>query len=274
MSGLALGAVWQAVQDRPPLVHCITNPVTANDCANLILAAGGSPVMADNPREAAQITARSQCLVLNLGTLQDTAFQAMLAAGQEANRQGIPVVLDPVGISASDFRFSCAQRLLREVSFSVIRGNSSEICSLAGQRSGAPGVDASLHDIHNGRLLSLAQTLSGRTGAAVAVSGPVDILAAQGQSCLVSNGVPEMARITGSGCMLTALMGACCGGRPQEPFCAAAAALCAMGYAGELARDKMLREQAGLSSFRTWLIDFISTMTPEALERGARYELS
>ena len=116
-----LGAFLQAVRQAHPLIHCITNYVTVNDCANLLLAAGASPIMADAPEEAAEITARSQGLTLNLGTLQAGRIPAMLASGRQANRNGIPAVLDPVGAGASAFRTRTARQLLEEVRFAVIR---------------------------------------------------------------------------------------------------------------------------------------------------------
>ena len=137
-----LGAFLQAVRQAHPLIHCITNYVTVNDCANLLLAAGASPIMADAPEEAAEITARSQGLTLNLGTLQAGRVPAMLASGRQANRSGIPAVLDPVGAGASAFRTRTARQLLEEVRFAVIRGNLSEIQALAAGAGHPCGVDA------------------------------------------------------------------------------------------------------------------------------------
>ena len=271
MSRMNLGGIWKKVHDLNPLIHCITNYVTAGDCANLLLAAGASPIMADNPREAEQIVEKSRCLVLNMGTLRDSAFSAMLTAGRKANRLGIPVILDPVGVGASDYRRACCQELLRTVSFSVIRGNYSEILSLVHWEPGAPGVDTRQEDMHN--VLLSADLLSRQTDAVISVSGAVDILTCKDKTCFVYNGSPQMGRITGSGCMLTALTGACCGAAPQDPFISAVTAVCALGLSGEKAQEKMEKDGTGLSSFRTYLIDFISLMSPEILEGGARYVL-
>ena len=145
----------QNLRDRRPLVHAITNYVTANDCANLLLACGASPIMADEPEEAPEITARAAGLVLNLGTLHRTTIPALLACGRTANARGIPVVLDPVGVGASRFRRDTALRLLREVRFTVIRGNLSEMETLARGQSGAPrrGQHRPRHPRQSGRLL-------------------------------------------------------------------------------------------------------------------------
>ena len=115
------------IRTRKPLVHCITNYVTANDCANLLLAGGAVPVMADAPEDAAEITSAAQALVLNLGTLSRSRLQAMLLAGKAANVCGIPVVLDPVGVWAASFRYGAAKQLLHEVQFAAVRGNLQEI---------------------------------------------------------------------------------------------------------------------------------------------------
>ena len=131
----------QNLRDRRPLIHAITNYVTANDCANLLLACGASPIMADEPEEAPEITARAAGLVLNLGTLHRTTIPALLACGRTANQKGIPVVLDPVGVGASALRTQTALDLMRQVRFTVIRGNLSEVETLARGHGGAPGVD-------------------------------------------------------------------------------------------------------------------------------------
>ena len=168
-----LGAFLQAVRQAHPLIHCITNYVTVNDCANLLLAAGASPIMADAPEEAAEITARSQGLTLNLGTLQAGRVPAMLASGRQANRNGIPAVLDPVGAGASAFRTRTARQLLEEVRFAVIRGNLSEIQALAAGAGHPCGVDAGdrITPQTLDAALELARQLARRTGAVVAVTG-------------------------------------------------------------------------------------------------------
>src|SRR5699024_3539939 len=130
----------QNLRDRRPLVHVITNYVTANDCANLLLACGASPIMADDPDEAPEITAHAAGLVLNLGTLHRGTIPAMVACGKTANARGIPVVLDPVGAGASRLRTETALQLLREVRLTVIRGNLSEMEALARGHGGAHGV--------------------------------------------------------------------------------------------------------------------------------------
>ena len=129
-----LGEMLQNVRENRPLVHCITNYVTANDCANLLLACGGSAIMADEMEEAEEVTSLCGGLVLNLGTPNPRKVEAMLRAGREANRMGRPVVFDPVGVGCSAFRREAGSRILEQVQLSVIRGNASEI---AARRDGA-----------------------------------------------------------------------------------------------------------------------------------------
>ncbi|PWM24551.1 MAG: hydroxyethylthiazole kinase [Oscillospiraceae bacterium] len=270
----ASAAALRQVADRNPLVHTITNFVTVNDCANIILAAGGSPTMAHDPREVEEIAAVSQAVVLNMGAIED--LDAMILAAKAANRRGIPVVLDPVAAGASRLRRESCAALTGQVSLTVVRGNASEIKALAVGSSSTRGVDVGSADVITEKTLpaavSMAKDLSHRLGAVIAVSGVIDIIADRDRVCLVRNGCAEMSRITGSGCMLTALLGAFCGANPDRPFEASVAAVGTMGYAGELARERTIRLGGGNATFRTCLIDAVSLMTPEQLKGGLNIE--
>ena len=275
MQPAEFAARLRAVRSAAPLVQCITNFVTVNDCANMILAAGGSPTMAHDLREVEESVAGVQALVLNLGAVGE--LEAMLLAGKTANALGIPVVLDPVAAGATTLRRQACRRLLAELGFAVIRGNASEIRSLAlGQRGGS-GVDVSAGDAVTQQTLpqaaELTERLARRTGAVIALSGATDIVSDGHRTLLLHNGVPTMARITGSGCMLAALTGAFCGASPEHPFAAAAAAAAALGVAGELAEAPRLRSGAGNASFRTHLIDGVFRLTETQLREGVRYEV-
>lgn len=269
-----LGGYLQAARDAAPLIHVITNFVTVNDCANIILAAGGSPTMAEDPREVDEIAAQAAALALNLGGIGKA--EAMVLAGRAANRRGIPVVLDPVAAGASALRRETARRLLEEIRFAVIRGNASEIRALALGAGGGRGVDAAPADLVTKEGLAgaadLAKDLARRTGAAVVISGPLDIVTDGSRAFAVSNGCPEMARITGSGCMLTALTGALCGASPDRPLEAALAAAALLGVCGERANRRRLANGTGTATFRTDLIDGVSLIAPEELEQEARYD--
>lgn len=269
-----LGPLLQAVRQAHPLIHCITNTVTINDCANILLAAGASPIMADAPEEAAEITARSQGLTLNLGTLHAERIPAMLASGRQANRMGIPVVLDPVGAGASAFRTGTARQLLTEVHFAVIRGNLSEIRALSGGDGHPCGVDAgdSLTPQTLDAALDLARQLARRTGAVVAVTGETDLVTDGADAFCIHNGHPMMRSVTGTGCQLSCLTAAFAAASPGQVLQAAAAAVCAMGLCGEIAYAR-LSPADGNAAYRDKILDAVYRLTPAQLEEGARYEL-
>ena len=268
-------ALLGAVREKAPLVQCITNIVTVNDCANILLAAGASATMAHHPLEVADAVAGVQALVLNLGAVGDR--EAMLIAGKEANKLGVPVVFDPVAAGFTGLRRETARRLLEEVHFAVIRGNASEIRALTEDREGGSGVDVAAADAvtESGlpQAAALACTLSKRTGAAVTLSGAVDIIAQGDRVLFLRNGSPTMARITGSGCMLSALTGAFCGARPDQSFEAAVAAAASIALAGERAEGLRLQKGAGHATFRMDLIDSVFNLTGEQLIQGVRYEI-
>ena len=269
------GKQLSLVRERAPLVQCITNFVTVNDCANIILAAGGSPSMADDVREAAEAVRGSAALVCNLGAID--AVDAMVSAGKTANELGKPVVLDPVAAGNTALRRQESGRLLAGVKFAAIRGNASEIRALARGELTGSGVDVSGEDAVTDatlpRTVETARLLAKQTGAVVAVSGPIDVVTDGGQTILLRNGCATMARITGSGCMLTSLLGAFCGADPGHPFEAACAAIAAMGVAGDLAEERRLRNGTGNATFRTDLIDAVFNLTEEQLNGRVRYEV-
>ena len=269
------GKQLSLVRERAPLVQCITNFVTVNDCANIILAAGGSPSMADDVREAAEVVRGSAALVCNLGAI--AAVDAMVSAGKTANELGKPVVLDPVAAGNTALRRQESGRLLAGVKFAAIRGNASEIRALARGELTGSGVDVSGEDAVTDatlpRTVETARLLAKQTGAVVAVSGPIDVVTDGGQTILLRNGCATMARITGSGCMLTSLLGAFCGADPGHPFEAACAAIAAMGVAGDLAEERRLRNGTGNATFRTDLIDAVFNLTEEQLNGRVRYEV-
>ncbi len=264
----------RAVRERHPLVHNITNYVTANDCANILLACGAAPIMADDAEEAEQITAGCGGLHLNLGTLNSGKVCAMLAAGKKANQLGHPVVLDPVGVGASDFRARMARRLLEEVRFDVIRGNLSEIRTLAGIASTASGVDASdaVTPEHLSEAVACAKAFSRKTGAIISITGAIDIVADGQKAFCISNGHPMMRSVTGTGCQLSAMTAAYVTASPDCRLEAAAAAVCAMGICGEIAHER-LSPMDGSGSYRVYLMDAVWNLDEETLERRAKFQI-
>ena len=271
---MELEKVLPAVRQRKPLVQCITNFVTVNDCANIILASGGSPTMASHPLEVEEAVSQVQALVCNMGAID--SIESMILAGREANRRGIPVVLDPVGAGGTRLRREAVRKLLSGVHFSVIRGNASEIRDLAGQETSGSGVDVSdMDEITEENLdaaLSMAAELAEKLDTVIAISGKIDVISRGKESCVLRNGCATMARITGSGCMLTSLIGAFCGAW-EDAFAAACSAMAAMGISGELAEAKRLLQGSGNATFRNDLIDAVFNLTEDGLKKGARYEI-
>lgn len=264
------------VREKTPLIHNITNYVTVNDCANIVLACGASPIMADDIGEVEEITAICGGLNINIGTLNARTIESMVLAGKKANELGHPVVLDPVGAGASALRTNTAKRLLDEVRFTVIRGNISEIKTLAGVAAATQGVDANVADKVTDENLdsavAFAKDFAAKTGAVVAITGAIDIVCNGERAFVIRNGHPMMSSITGTGCQLSAMTAAFVTANPDDSLGAAAAAVCAMGLAGELAHAR-LGEHDGNSSYRNYIIDAIYNMTPEQLDSGAKYEV-
>ena len=268
--------ILQNVAAKTPLVQCITNYVTANDCANILLACGGSPIMADDENEVEEITSICDALVLNIGTLNSRTVESMRRAGLRANALGHPVVFDPVGAGASALRTGTAQSLLRDVRFCVIRGNSSEIRTLARGVGTTRGVDADAADTATEQTLddavSFIKTFSRQTGTVIAMTGVIDLVGDAETCYIIRNGCPEMGKITGTGCMLTAVTAAWCAANPSHPLDAAAAAVAAMGLCGELARTRAQAAGGGTGTLRMALIDAMSRLDAETLNRGMRIE--
>ncbi len=228
------------IRIRKPLVHCITNYVTVTDCANILLACGASPIMADDIAEVEEITSICNALVINIGTLNSRTIESMLTAGKIAEKLGHALVLDPVGTGASRFRTQTALKLIAEIPFTVIRGNISEIKTLAVGTGQTQGVDAcpeeAICESNLSEIIDMAKRLSERTKAVIAISGSIDVITDSDRVFLVRNGCQMMSRITGSGCMLTALTAAMLAGNPEvPPVESTTAAFAEMGIAGQIA---------------------------------------
>jgi hydroxyethylthiazole kinase len=271
-----LGVYLENVRARTPLIHNITNYVTVNDVANILLACGGSPIMADSPDEAEDIQTICGGLNINIGTLNSATIPAMFLAGKKANELGHPSVLDPVGAGASRLRTETALRLLREVKFTAVRGNISEIKTLAVGAGTTKGVDADAADRVTEENLPASvrfvKEVAAGLGCVAAVTGAIDLVS-DGKRCFViRNGRPEMSGITGTGCQLSALTAAYITANPDRPLEAAAAAVCLMGLAGETGWGRMLPGD-GNSTYRNRIIDAVCNMTADELEAGARYEI-
>ena len=271
-----LSTCLENVRNTVPLVHNITNYVTVNDVANILLACGGSPIMSDEPEDVEDITSICGGLNINIGTLNQRSIEGMFRAGAKANALGHVVLLDPVGAGASALRTNTAVELMEKIKFTVIRGNISEIKTLASGAGTTKGVDADVADRVTEENLdgavAFAKAFAAKTGAVVAITGAIDIVADGAKAYCIRNGHPMMSAITGTGCQLSALTAAFVTANPDQPLEAAAAAVCAMGLAGEIAH-KRLTPQDGNATYRNYIIDAIYNMTPAQLEEGAKYEV-
>ena len=351
------------VHNRHPLIHCITNYVSINDCANIVLACGGAPIMAEDINEVSQITSICQGLDINIGMLNDNKLSSMLKAGATANELGIPVILDPVGAGSSDYRIKAVQNLMSNVQFGVIRGNVSEIKAIAAKQGihniaagvydtmqkdkSAMGVEAGIADkitddnikemadfinklsqktgaviavtgridmvadenrvyakqgIHNisagvydtmqkdksamgveagiadkitddniKEMADFINKLSQKTGAVIAVTGRIDMVADENRVYAIRNGHKMMSLVTGAGCQLSALTSAYVAADKEHILESVCAAVSVMGISGELAYRRMA-EVDGNASYRNYIIDAVYNMTDETLKELGRIE--
>ena len=264
------------VRKNVPLVHNITNYVTVNDVANILLACGGSPIMSDEPEDVEDITSVCGGLNINIGTLHQSSIEGMLLAGKKANELGHPVLLDPVGAGASRLRTDTALRIMKEIKLTVVRGNISEIKTLAYGSGTTKGVDADVADAVTEETLNDAiafvKNFARKTSCIIAVTGAIDLVS-DGEICyVIRNGRPEMGKITGTGCQLSGMMTAYVTANQEKPLEAAASAVCIMGLAGEIGWSRM-QEGDGNATYRNRIIDAVYQMTGEDLEKGAKYEV-
>ncbi len=255
-----LGHHLAHLRAHPPLVHNITNFVAMNFMANVLLAVGGSPAMVHAREEAAEFAALAQALTVNIGTADPDWGAAMEESAAVMNDLGRPWVLDPVGVAATRFRQDLCARLLA-LKPGVIRGNASEVLTLAGLAGSARGVDAG--DSVDAAM-EPARALARATGGIVAVSGPVDFVTDGERGVRVANGHPLMAQVTVMGCSLNGVIAAFCAGQPR--FEATVAALAAYG----LAAEEAARTAQGPGSFQPAFLDALAALTPDALSAGAR----
>ncbi|MBS1698860.1 MAG: hydroxyethylthiazole kinase [Actinobacteria bacterium] len=254
---------------EPPLVHCITNAVVTGFTANTLLALGAAPAMVDITGEAGMFAAISSGLLVNLGTPTPEQRSASLEAVGGARTAGTPWVLDPVAIGVLPVRTALAQDLLA-LRPTVIRGNASEILALAGVSQGGRGVDA-LDSTE--AAADAARDLARRTGGAVAVSGPVDLLVDAEQEIRIANGDALLTRVTGGGCALGAVMAAFLGAARRTGDSALVAASAAT-LVYTLAAEDAAAGSAGPGSFAVRLLDALSAIEPEQLAARARVQVA
>ena len=275
MTPFALKNALNNVRATTPLVHNITNYVTVNDCANALLAIGASPIMSDEPADVVDIQTICGGLTLNIGTLNTRSVEGMFVAGARASELGHPIVLDPVGAGASALRTRTAGDLLDKLDVSVIRGNMSEVKALAGGASSTRGVDVcpddAVTDDNLAASAAFARAFAAQTGAVVAITGAIDVVADGKRAYAIRNGSALMGRITGAGCMLSCLCTAYAVANPAALLDATVAAVAGMGLAGQIAQGRMSGYD-GNGSFRTYVLDALYHLDGDALEAGAKVE--
>ncbi len=261
------------IKEKNPLTHCITNSVTINDCANAVLAIGGSPFMAEDAEELEEVVTIADALVINIGKLSKDQVEAMKISAKTANKTNTPIVLDPVGVGVTELRNRTTLNLIEDYDMAAIRGNISEIKAIAklvgviDENNTAKGVDVNIDDIITEENLSangeLIRELAAKLDTTILASGPIDILSDGETTIAIDNGDDMMPLITGSGCMLSSIVGSCVGG--STPLEGSLAAILAMNIAGEKARAKVDEKDEGTGSFRAYLIDYLYKTNAETL---------
>lgn len=262
MTETSPGTLLDVMRTETPLVQCITNYVAMDIAANVLLAAGASPAMVHDEREAGEFAAIAAALTVNIGTFSPQWLGGMRAAAESATAAGRPWVLDPVAHFATDFRRRATTGLMA-LRPTIVRGNASEILALAGGAGQGRGVDS-------GDPVAAAEAaatrLAGESGAVIAVTGEVDFVTDGVRAARVHGGAPWMPRVTALGCALTCLTGAFVAVRPAAPFDAASAALATFAAAGETAG----RLAEGPGSFRWRFLDALAAVTPADLDAPGR----
>ena len=261
------------IKEKNALTHCITNSVTINDCANAVLAIGGSPFMAEDAEELEEVVTIADVLVINIGKLSKNQIESMKISSKTANETDTPIILDPVGVGVTKLRNETTMNLIENYNITAIRGNISEIKAIAqltgvlSETNTAKGVDVNIDDIitkdnlkANGELIC---QLAKKLNTVILASGPIDILSDGTTTVAIDNGDEMMPLITGSGCMLSSIVGSCIGG--SNPFDGSLVAILAMNIAGEKARAKVDENNEGTGSFRTYLIDYLYKTDSETL---------
>lgn len=257
----------EKIKQESPLIYHITNNVVKNDVANVTLAIGASPIMSDYPKEAEEITQLASALVLNTGTIHPNSAEAMLLAGKTANKKGIPVVLDPVGVGATSYRKEIIIKMLEEIEVTAIKGNAGEIATLADTAWKTKGVDAGEGDAD---LVESAKQLANKHHCLVGLSGEIDIVTDGKTTYQMKNGHPMMAQITGSGCMLSGVVGSFLAVSKDNPLEVLLQAFISFAVAGEKAANHS--SVRGTGSFRSAFIDELYLLRDEDIKKNRKVE--
>ncbi len=259
----SINEVINVVKQKQPLIHNITNQVVMNFTANGLYALGALPIMAHERREVAEITAQSDALVLNIGTLTEELLEAMIIAGHAANKKSIPIVFDPVGVAATKFRTQAARQILSELKVSLIRGNAAEISHLAGLKSSMRGVDATAQS--NGEM-TINQVVK-KLNIPIVMTGKIDYIADQSSIFKLSNGSSLLTKVTGAGCLLSSIVAAFLSVNQSEIISATAA----VSYF-TIAAEKAAKTATSPGQFQIALLDALSELTAADINERLQIE--
>lgn len=255
---------------KKPLVHCITNPISINDCANIVLAVGAKPIMAEHPLEVSEITTVSKALAVNLGNITDIRMESMLVSGKTALENKIPQIIDLVGVGCSKLRLGYARKFISQCHPSVIKGNMSELKAICGMKSDAKGIDVGACDVVTEKnfdeSIEMLEMLSLETGAVIAATGVIDIITNGTYTYLITNGCEMLSMITGTGCMLTALIASYISSGNIIGGTVLATVL--MGICGELSQHVK-----GTGSFKAELMDNMFSISDDIIIEKIKYKL-
>ena len=245
--------------DRP-LIHCITNHITINDCANVVLSAYGKPIMAEHCGEVSDITASAKALAINIGNITDNRMKSIMISGKTAYEKEIPSIIDIVGVSCSTLRLNFAIDFIDKCRPIIIKGNMSEIKAIFGLDTKSKGIDVNDEDITNEDTISnniyIVKELALKTNSTVVATGAIDIISNGNETYIIENGCEELSRITGTGCMLNVLIATYISSK--DIINSAILGTVVMGICGELAKGA-----EGTASFKIELLDNISTIKDE-----------
>ncbi len=252
------------IREQKPLIHHITNWVTIYDCANIVRVIGALPVMAHAAEEVRQMTSISSALVLNIGTLTVDLVKSMILAGKKANDKNIPVILDAVGVGATDLRTDKAREILNKIKISILKGNSSEIGTLAGVKAETKGVEAISV---KGSIIEIAKKLAGRENLTAVITGKEDTISNGKDVYICRNGHHMMGSFVGSGCMAASVIGTFAAVEKNYTL-ASADALSFLGIAGELAA----KTAEGPYSYKALLFDKIFNLSEGEIKKMKKLE--
>ncbi len=257
------------IRCEKPLIHCITNHISINDCANVVLALGAKPIMAEHPKEVSEITKMSEALAVNLGNISDSRMKSIMISGKIAKENKIPSVIDVVGVACSELRLDFAKEYIDKYNPSVIKGNEAEIRALCGFDFCTKGVD-SQSESSDKELVCLCKKASETLSSVVLISGKTDCVSDGRKTALIKNGSSLMPFVTGTGCILNVVCAVLLA--KNEPFLSAVNSAVLMGLAGEKAEEKFKKENS-ITSFHNSIIDAMFLMNSEYITENGRVKI-